>query len=83
MVNGKALFDVIIYNHFSIKEMAYILNITPDEFKWKLNHGIFQSNELEMMLHFLKFPTNPMDIFFDTYDWENPKKIDWSMVLDQ
>lgn len=82
MINSQMLFDVICYNHFSIKEMAYILNITPKEFKKKLKMGIFQSNEIEMMLHFLKFPVDPMKIFFDTYDWEDPQKIDWSKVFD-
>lgn len=77
MVNGKMLLDVIRYNHFSIKEMALILNMTTDEFKDRVRNGVFQTNEVECMLHFLKFPMNPMKIFFDTYDYENPKKIEW------
>lgn len=81
MVNTKALYDIILYNKFSLKEMAYILNLEPDVFRKKLERGIFQSNEIEMMLHFLEFPTNPMKIFFDSYDYENPKKIDWKKDL--
>lgn len=77
MVNSKMLLDVIHYNHFSINEMALILNMTTEEFKYRLKYGVFQTNEVECMLHFLKFPMNPMKIFFDTYDYENPKKIEW------
>lgn len=77
MVNNKQLLDIIRYNHFSIREMALILDLTEDEFKKRLKTGVFQSNEIEMMLHFLKFPINPMKVFFDTYDYENPKKIEW------
>lgn len=81
MINKKLLFETISYNHFSIKEIAYILNMTPREFRKKLETGIFQSNEIEMMLHFLDFPVNPMKVFFDTYDFENPKKIDWTKAI--
>lgn len=77
MVNSQLLFDVIKYNQFTPKEMAKILNLTEKEFRNKLKIGIFQSNEIEMMLHFLKFPCNPMKVFFDTYNYENPKKIEW------
>lgn len=77
MVNGRMLLDVIRYNHFSIKEMALILNLTTNEFKTRINNGVFLSNEIECMLHFLKFPMNPMKVFFDTYNYENPKKIEW------
>lgn len=81
MINKQLLFDVIKNNDFSLKEMAYILEMPTEEFKKKMELGIFQSNELEMMLHFLKFPCNPMKVFFDTYDWEDPKKIDWGKAL--
>ena len=77
MVNSKMLLDVIHYNHFSINEVALILNMTVEELKYRLKYGVFQTNEVECMLHFLKFPMNPMKVFFDTYDWENPKKIEW------
>lgn len=66
-----------------MKEMADILDIPRAEFKRKMNSGIFQSNEIEMMLHFLKFPTDPLKIFFTTYDFEDPKKINWDMIFDE
>lgn len=77
MINKQALFDVIKYNHFSFRDMDYIMGFEDGIFKKKLQHGIFQSNEIEMMLNFLKFPVDPFKIFFDTYDWENPRKIEW------
>lgn len=77
MVNGRLLLDVIRYNHFSMREMALILNLTTEDFKNRIRNGVFQSNEIECMLHFLKFPMNPMKVFFDSYDFENPKKIEW------
>lgn len=77
MVNSQLLFDVIKYNQFTPREVAMILTINEDDFKKKMKEGIFQSNEIEMMLHFLKFPCNPMKVFFDTYNYDNPKKIEW------
>lgn len=77
MVNNKMLLDVIHYNNFTVKEMALILNLSEKDFRKKLQTGIFQTNEVECMLHFLKFPMNPMKIFFDTYNYEDPKKIAW------
>lgn len=77
MINSKALYDIIKYNHFSLAEVASILCITPEEFKNKLEKGQMLSNEIESLLHFLKFPFNPMRVFFDTYNYENPEKIDW------
>ena len=71
------LLDIIHYNKFTVKEMAYILDIEEKEFRRKLSTGIFQTNEVECMLHFLKFPMNPMKVFFDTYNYEDPKKIEW------
>lgn len=81
MINKQLLFNVIKNNEFTLREMAHILDLKPAEFKKKMELGIFQSNELEMMLHFLRFPCNPMKVFFDTYDWEDPKKIDWGKAL--
>ena len=75
------LFDVINYNNFTIKEIAEILDISVKDLKDRLARGVMQSNEIEMLLHFLYFPCNPMKIFFDTYDYEDPEKIEWQEVV--
>lgn len=75
------LYDVIKYNHFSIQEVASILNLSVKELKDKMRRGVFQTNEVEMLLHFLWFPCNPMEIFFDSYDYEFPEKIPWQELV--
>lgn len=77
MVNTKMLYDVIEYNDFTLNEIAYILELPLTELKKRMKTGVFLSNEIECLLHFLKFPSNPMRVFFDSYNYEKPKKIEW------
>lgn len=77
MVNTNLLRDIFEYNHISLREIGLILELDEPELKKRMKLGVFLSNEIECMLHFLKFPMNPMKVFFDTYDYENPKKIEW------
>lgn len=81
MINSQMLFDVFNYNHFSLQEVADILDISLQDLKDRLDRGVMQTNEVEMLLHFLRFPCNPMKIFFDTYDYEDPKKIEWEDII--
>ena len=80
MVNGEALTQVIFYNHFTLKELAMTMQLSPEQLKAKIKLGIFQSNELEMLLHILKFPVgvNPFEIFFDTYDADYHEVIEYT-----
>lgn len=77
MIDGKRLYDIIKYNHFSTAEIAFILNISAYELRTKLKKGQMTSNEIEILLHVLHFPCNPMKVFFTTYNYEEPNKIDW------
>lgn len=77
MVNTDLLYDVIKYNKFSLKEIAFILEMPEKDLKMRMRTGVFLSNEIECLLHFLKFPMNPMRVFFDSYNFEKPVKIEW------
>lgn len=70
MVNSYLLAKVIQYNGYSLKEIARILRLDVSDVKDRLRHGLWQSNELEILLHVLDFPVNPMEVFFSTYDIE-------------
>ncbi len=59
-----------------------ILDTSVEDFRRKLRKGVFNSNEIEIMLHFLHFPCNPMRVFFNTYDFEDPKKIPWEDLIE-
>lgn len=68
MVNSYLLAKVMRYNDFSVTELARILCIDRDELKDRLIHGLFKSNELEIMLHIFNWPISPIEVFFSTYD---------------
>ena len=68
MVNSYLLAKVMRYNDFSLTELARILKIDREELKERLKHGMFRSNELEIMLHIFKWTIDPMKVFFSTYD---------------
>lgn len=77
MIDSQKLLQIIKYNHFSLQEISSILQITPEQFKKKLEKGQMLSNEIEILLHVLRYPFNPQKIFFTTYNEEEPTKIPW------
>ena len=67
MVNSYLLAKILKYNKYSISELAKVLQIDREQVKHNLKHGVWKSNELEIMLHILEWPIDPMQVYFSTY----------------
>lgn len=63
MIDRNALKGVIVKNEMSQSDMAKILGITPKTFYGKMKRGVFDSDEMEIMIDVLKIE-NPIEIFF-------------------
>lgn len=77
MVNSKLLIQIINYNHATLSELSDVMRIDRNTLHNKLKSGILQTNEVEMLLHYLKFPVDPLSVFFDSYDFETGDFIEW------
>lgn len=65
MIRTDELRGIIAKNNYSQARVAEEIGITPKTFYEKMNRGVFGSDEIEAMIHFLHIE-NPMDIFFCT-----------------
>lgn len=63
MIRTDELRGIIAKNNYSQARVAEEIGITPKTFYEKMNKGVFGSDEIEVMIHFLHID-NPMDIFF-------------------
>lgn len=63
MIKTNELRGIIVANNLSMKDVAAELGITPTAFYSKMKKGVFNSDEIESMINFLKIE-NPIAIFF-------------------
>lgn len=63
MIKINELKGRIVAMGLTQREIANILGITPKTFNTKLKKGIFNSNEIEMLIEFLEI-NDPISIFF-------------------
>ena len=63
MIRTDELRGIIAKNNYSQARVAEEIGITSKTFYEKMNRGVFGSDEIEAMIHFLHIE-NPMDIFF-------------------
>lgn len=63
MIDRNGLKGVIAKNGMSQSGMARILGITPKTFYDKMKKGVFDSDEIEIMIDRLGIE-NPVEIFF-------------------
>lgn len=63
MINVNALKGVIVSKGFSQRKMAQHLGITEKTFYAKMNKGVFDSDEIQIMIDMLEIK-NPVEIFF-------------------
>lgn len=72
MVSASKLRRIIKENHFTQKEVAEYIGITPKTFYEKMKSGVFLSNEIEAMLEILHFSEDPLSVFFSS--WNAPRR---------
>lgn len=77
MVNSKLLIQIINYNQTTLSELSDVMKISKKDLEKKLKSGILNSNEIEMLLHYLHYPCDPLAVFFDSYDFETGQFIEW------
>ena len=63
MINTDELRGIIYKNRLSQTKVAKMLGITPKTFYEKMKKGVFDSNEIEIMIKELHIK-NPVEIFF-------------------
>ena len=63
MVDTNSLKGVIAKNGLSQSGVARLLGVTPNTFYGKMKKGIFDSDEIEIMIRELSIE-NPIEIFF-------------------
>lgn len=63
MIDTNSLRGVIAKNGLSQSGVARMLGITPKTFYEKMKKGVFDSNEIEIMIRELSID-NPIEIFF-------------------
>lgn len=63
MIDTSSLVGIIYSRGLSQAKVANILGITPKTFYDKMKKGVFDSDEIEIMIDLLKIK-NPIDIFF-------------------
>lgn len=63
MVDTNSLKGIIAKNGLSQSGVARMLGITPKTFYGKMKRGIFDSDEIEIMIRKLSIE-NPIEIFF-------------------
>ena len=74
MVNSYLLAKILNYNNYSVSGLARVLQMDKKQVKFNLIHGVWKSNELEMLLHILDWPIDPMKVFFSTYEPDESKR---------
>lgn len=63
MINTAKLRGIIVENGKTQQDVAKTLGITPKTFYLKMKKGVFDSDEIQIMIKELNI-NNPMDIFF-------------------
>lgn len=63
MIDVNTLKGVIVSKGYSQRKMAQHLGITEKTFYAKMNKGVFDSDEIQIMIDILKIE-NPVAIFF-------------------
>lgn len=63
MINTDKLRGIIAENRKTQADVAKMLNMTPKTFYARMRKGVFESNEIQIMIDELNID-NPMDIFF-------------------
>ena len=63
MINVNSLKGVIVSKGLSQRKMAQHLGITEKTFYAKMNKGVFDSDEIQIMIDILEIK-NPVEIFF-------------------
>ena len=63
MIKTDELRGIIVANKHSMKSIAELIGITPAAFYKKMKRGIFNSDEIEIMIKELKIK-DPIEIFF-------------------
>lgn len=63
MIDTNSLKGIIASRGYSQRKIAKKLGITEKTFYLKMSKGIFNSNEIEMMINILQIDS-PVDIFF-------------------
>ena len=63
MIDTNALKGIIVAKGYSQRKVAKHLGITEKTFYSKMNKGVFDSDEIEIMISILNIK-NPIEIFF-------------------
>ena len=63
MIKTNELKGIIVKNGFSQSDIAAKIGITPKTFYEKMKNGVFESDELQIMIDELHID-NPLAIFF-------------------
>lgn len=63
MINTDKLRGIIAENGVSQKDVANAIGITPKTFYDKMSKGVFGSDEIDIMIDYLKI-SDPVAIFF-------------------
>lgn len=63
MINTNRLKGLIVEKGYSQSDIAKRIGITPKTFYTKMNKGVFNSNEIDTMIHILSIK-DPASIFF-------------------
>ena len=63
MIKTNELKGIIVKNGYTQKQVAERIGITPKTFYEKMKRGVFNSDEIEIMIDMLNI-SNPSEIFF-------------------
>ena len=63
MIKNNELKGIIVKNGFSQSDIAAKIGITPKTFYEKMKNGVFESDEIQIMIDELHID-NPLAIFF-------------------
>lgn len=63
LIRTDKLRGIMAEKGYSQKDMAAFIGVTPKTFYRKMKNGVFDSDEIQVMMEKLKME-NPMEIFF-------------------
>ena len=63
LIRTDKLRGIMAEKGYSQKDMAAFIGVTPKTFYRKMKNGVFDSDEIQVMMEKLKMD-NPMEIFF-------------------
>ena len=73
MIKTNELKGLIVANGFTQQDIANKLGITPKTFYSRMARGVFDSNQIQIMINLLKIE-DPAHIFFD-------KQVTWEAII--